>query len=169
MSTNAHKLYQGQTKTLEQRVEQYNEAAADLGKTFDQLSAMGEPSMKELCLALGSALVQSNVLIARMISVGHAEDGLMTIAAEAGYLTDNRHPGRQVDSDIDLGELTDETRLLIQEEGITVDPGALAGLTVSLDCGNGVAKHLSAKGSDDLGRALIAAAAASRHGERVDQ
>ncbi|AVI03684.1 hypothetical protein SEA_CONFIDENCE_54 [Gordonia phage Confidence] len=65
--------------------------------------------------------------------------------------------------------MTDETRLLIQEEGISVDPDGFAGLVVALDCGNGVTKHLSAKGADDLGRALVAASAAARHGERVDR
>ena len=65
--------------------------------------------------------------------------------------------------------LSDETRLLIQEEGISVDPDGFAGLAVALDCGNGVTKHLSARGADDLGRALVAAAGAARHGERVDR
>ncbi|AOE43988.1 hypothetical protein SEA_DELIAN_48 [Gordonia phage Delian] len=167
---NARRIYEGQAETLNKRVEQYDESAADLGKTFSQLAEMGDPSTKELCLTLGSALIQSNVLIARMISVAQAEHSLTAIAAAAGYLTDERLQAKTAEMGSDVpSRLNDETRLLIQEQGITVDPDALAGLSVSLDCGNGVTKHLSALGANELGRALVAAWAAASQGERVDQ
>lgn len=67
----------------------------------------------------------------------------------------------------DSTTFNEDDELLVQENGITVTPDALAGLGIALDCGE-TTRHMSASGADELGRALIAAAEAYNLGIAVD-
>ncbi|WP_439030268.1 hypothetical protein [Gordonia terrae] len=67
--------------------------------------------------------------------------------------------------------ISDADRLLIQEAGLEVDPGAFAALKVRQYVGGEteVVRHMSLREADNLGRALQLAVVAARLGERITQ
>lgn len=67
--------------------------------------------------------------------------------------------------------ISDADRLLIQEAGLEVDPGAFAALKVCQYVGGEteVVRHMSLREADNLGRALQLAVVAARLGERITQ
>lgn len=96
MSRRLSKAYETQVDIAKQRAEALNESAQKLEETFAEFVEQDDPTMKDLCLFLGMALVQSNNLIVQSMSVTQAENDAIAIASAAGYFTDPIPPFRSV-------------------------------------------------------------------------
>lgn len=119
MSNPIRKVYEAQQKVAQDRLTAYNETTKQIGDMFTELAGSDdEPTLKELLLVVGTAIVQSNIAVSRMIAVSRAEADMMSIAVAAGYLTPKGPPTVADDSDVACSqrrEALDQARDVLAE------------------------------------------------------